>query len=156
MNLTGKKTVLFMAVLLLISFFTGCSGKGKDEQKEVYEDMKKAFAPYFTATILSNNVSAESIYDLEARIDAYTILDPADIDNANELLYSKKVITAKDKQKLTFYFNKAKNLIERYPLERQSSFPYCAILFGSMSSCFKHRASRMLNYTRSTTSYTIF
>ena len=84
--------------------------------------MKKAFAPYFTATILSNNVSAESIYDLEARIDAYTILDPADIDNANELLYSKKVITAKDKQKLTFYFNKAKNLIERYPLERQQEF----------------------------------
>ena len=87
-----------------------------------YEDMKKAFAPYFTATILSNNVSAESIYDLEARIDAYTILDPADIDNANELLYAKKVITAKDKQKLTFYFNKAKNLIERYPLERQQEF----------------------------------
>ncbi len=38
MNLTGKKTVLLMAVLLIC--IASCSNKGKEEQKEVYEDMK--------------------------------------------------------------------------------------------------------------------
>ena len=38
---------------------------------------------------------------------------------ANELLYKPKV-TSKDKQKLTFLFNKTKNLIERYELIKQA------------------------------------
>ncbi len=59
-----------------------------------------------------------AIYDLEAKIDAYTVLDPDDIEKANDLLYSDN-ITSKDKQKLTFYFKKAKNLIENYSVTKQ-------------------------------------
>ena len=59
-----------------------------------------------------------AIYDLEANIDSYTVLDPDDIDKANDLLYSDN-ITSKDKQKLTFYFKKAKNLIENYDVTKQ-------------------------------------
>ena len=80
-----------------------------------YEEIKDAFAPYFTTTLLSNSVTPNAIYDLEAKIDAYTVLDPDDIEKANELLY-KSNITPKDKQKLTFYFKKAKNVIEKYEL----------------------------------------
>lgn len=79
-----------------------------------YEDIKAAFAPYFTTTLLSNSVTPTAIYDLEAKIDAYTVLDPGDIESANIILYSGKTITPKDKQKLTFYFKKAKNMIELY------------------------------------------
>ncbi|WP_242840141.1 type I restriction endonuclease subunit R [Oribacterium sp. FC2011] len=84
-----------------------------------YEEIKDAFAPYFTTTLLSNSVTPNAIYDLEAKIDAYTVLDPDDIDKANELLY-KSNITPKDKQKLTFYFKKSKNLIEAYELIKQA------------------------------------
>ena len=83
-----------------------------------YEEIKDAFAPYFTTTLLSNSVTPNAIYDLEAKIDAYTVLDPDDIEKANELLY-KSNITPKDKQKLTFYFKKSKNLIEAYELIKQ-------------------------------------
>lgn len=83
-----------------------------------YEDIKAAFAPFYTTTLLANSVTPTAIYDLEAKIDAYTVLDPSDIDSANELLY-KENITSKDKQKLTFYFKKAKNLIENYDIQEQ-------------------------------------
>lgn len=83
-----------------------------------YEDIKAAFAPYYTTTLLSNSVTPTAIYDLEATIDAYTVLDPDDIEKANELLY-KENISSKDKQKLTFYFKRAKNMIEQYELIKQ-------------------------------------
>ena len=83
-----------------------------------YEDIKAAFAPYYTTTLLSNSVMPTAIYDLEATIDAYTVLDPDDIEKANELLY-KENISSKDKQKLTFYFKRAKNMIEQYELIKQ-------------------------------------
>lgn len=83
-----------------------------------YKDIQDAFAPYYTTTLLANSVTPTAIYDLEAKIDAYTILDPDDIEKANELLYKDK-ISSKDKQKLTFYFKKAKNLIENYDITKQ-------------------------------------
>ena len=83
-----------------------------------YEDIKAAFAPYYTTTLLSTSVTPTAIYDLEAQIDAYTVLDPDDIEKANELLY-KKNISSKDKQKLTFYFKRSKNMIEQYDLLKQ-------------------------------------
>lgn len=86
-----------------------------------YDDIKAAFAPYYTTTLLSNSVTPTAIYELEARIDAYTILDPDDIEKVNELLYKQK-IDSRDKQKLTFYFQKAKNLMEKYSIETQREF----------------------------------
>ena len=83
-----------------------------------YEDIEAAFAPYYTTTLLSNSITPTAIYDLEAQIDAYTVLDPMDIENANDLLYKKKV-TGKEKKTLVFYFNRAKNMIEQYDLLKQ-------------------------------------
>ncbi len=83
-----------------------------------YKDITDAFAPYYTTTLLSNSVTPTAIYDLEAKIDAYTILDPDDIEKANILLYKEK-IDARDKRKLTFYFKRSKNMIEAYDLLKQ-------------------------------------
>lgn len=84
-----------------------------------YEDIKAAFAPFYTTTLLSNSVTPTAIYDIEAQLDAYAVLDPDDIDKANEILYKPKV-SAKDKQKLTYYFNKTSNLIKKYELIKQA------------------------------------
>lgn len=83
-----------------------------------YEEITNAFAPFFTTTLLSSSVTPTAIYDLEAQIDAYAVLDPDDIERANELLY-KPNISSKDKQKLTFYFKRSKNMIEQYDLLKQ-------------------------------------
>lgn len=76
------------------------------------------FAPYYTTTLLSNSVTPNAVYDLEAKIDAYAILDPADIEAANDILYSEKV-TGRQKQRLTFFLQKGKKLLERYEYEAQ-------------------------------------
>jgi type I restriction enzyme R subunit len=83
-----------------------------------YEDIQAAFAPYYTTTLLSNSITPTAIYDIEAKLDAYYILDPADIESANEILY-KKDIQSKDKKQLNFYFQKAKKAIEQYTIEQQ-------------------------------------
>lgn len=83
-----------------------------------YEDIKAAFAPYYTTTLLSTSVTPTAIYDLEAQIDAYTVLDPDDVEKVNDLLY-KENISSRDKTKLNFYFKRAKNMIEHYDLNQQ-------------------------------------
>jgi type I restriction enzyme R subunit len=55
---------------------------------------------------------------LVAKIDAYSILDPMDIDAANDILYSEKV-TGKQKQRLTFFLQKSKKLLEHYDYNTQ-------------------------------------
>ena len=82
-----------------------------------YEEIKSAFAPYYTTTLLANSVTPSAVYDLEARIDAYAILDPADIEAANGILYTEKV-TGKQKQRLTFFLQKSKKLLEHYEIGR--------------------------------------
>ena len=83
-----------------------------------YEEIKAAFAPYYTTTLLSNSVTPSAVYDLEAKIDAYAILDPVDIEAANDILYSEKV-TGKQKQRLTFFLQKSKKLLEHYDYNTQ-------------------------------------
>lgn len=83
-----------------------------------YEDIKSAFAPYYTTTLIANSVTPNAIYDLEATIDAYALFDPADIEAANEILYSQKV-TGQQKKRLTFFLQKTKKLLENYEYETQ-------------------------------------
>lgn len=83
-----------------------------------YEDIKSAFVPYYTTTLLANSVTPSAVYDLEAKIDAYGILDPADIEAANDILYADKV-NGKQKQRLTFFLQKSKKLIEHYEYNTQ-------------------------------------
>lgn len=77
-----------------------------------YEDIQKAFAPYYTTTFLANTTTPDVLYDLEATIDGYYVIDPGDIDAVNDLVRKAK-ITPKDKQKLNFYFQKTKKAIEK-------------------------------------------
>lgn len=86
-----------------------------------YEDMEDAFSRYYTTTLLSNSVTPSAIYDIEAKIDGFYVIDPSDIEAANDLLY-KEDITPTDKKKLTFMFQKTKNVLEREEAEKQKEF----------------------------------
>lgn len=89
--------------------------------KNEYEDIQNAFSKYYTTTLLSNSVTPTAIYDLEAKIDGYFILDPMDIDEANDLIYKEKQ-TAKEKQKLTYLFQKAKKQVDKLDIEDHNEF----------------------------------
>lgn len=86
-----------------------------------YEDIESAFSKYYTTTLLSNSVTPTAIYDIEAKIDGYLLIDPMDIDDANDILY-KNDINAKDKKKLTFLFQKTKKNIEKIDDNEQREF----------------------------------
>lgn len=123
-----------------------------------YEDIQKAFAPYYTTTLLSSSVTPTAIYDLEAKLDAYYFLDLDDIEKANEILY-KKDIQAKDRKQLNFYLQKAKKVIELNTLEVQQEIS-AAIRhfirfyeFLLQVSCFEdvelHKKYNFVNYLKS-------
>ena len=107
-----------------------------------YEDIQAAFSKYYTTTLLSNSVTPSAIYDLEAKIDGYTVIDPLDIEDANEILY-KDDITAKEKKRLTFLFQKAKKNIDKLDYEEQKELVMTMRRFVRFyefllqASCFK-------------------
>ena len=84
-----------------------------------YEDIQKAFAPYYTTTLLSNSVTPSAIYDLEVEIDGYLILNDLDIESFNEILYSGKEIKAKERKMISFYLDKARKEVQKYPYGTQ-------------------------------------
>lgn len=83
-----------------------------------YEDIEAAFSKYYTTTLLSNSVTPSAVYDLEAKIDGYFVIDPMDIEIANDIFY-KGDIKAKEKQSLIFLFQKTRINIDRLEYEKQ-------------------------------------
>lgn len=83
-----------------------------------YEDIVGAFRPYYTTTLLANSVTPSAVYDLEAKLDGYYILDPNDVEQAVQLLYGGDT-HAKTKEKLNFYFGRAKKRLEEYDFLKQ-------------------------------------
>ena len=83
-----------------------------------YEEIEKAFKPYYTTTLLANSVTPSAIYELEAKLDGYYILDPTDIERAIQLLYSGDT-HAKTKQQINFYLGRAKKKLEEYDILKQ-------------------------------------
>lgn len=82
-----------------------------------YEDIKEAFAPFYTTTLLANDLTPNFIYDLEAKIDAYNIIDPLDVDIVFELIFKKRTrtISTKEQTSLTMHLSRAKKLVEQLP-----------------------------------------
>lgn len=83
-----------------------------------YEDIQNAFAPFYTTTLLSNSVTPNAVYDLEAKVDSYALIDPVDVDNTIQILYEDKA-TAKQKQRITYYLQKSKKMLDNYDYTQQ-------------------------------------
>lgn len=83
-----------------------------------YKDIETAFSTYYTTTLLSNTITPNAIYDLEAEVDGYYVLDPIDIDNVNDILYGASIddkgnISLKNRKAITTCCQRAKQNIER-------------------------------------------
>ena len=83
-----------------------------------YEDMKKAFAKYYTTTILSNTVTPSSIADIEAKLDGYYIIDPLDIETGAKLMMKSSLTTVEEKQ-MNFMLGKTEKVLKKRSLEEQ-------------------------------------
>ncbi len=86
-----------------------------------YEDIKKSFAPYYTATILDNNITPSDIYKLETKIDSFDVLDEYDIDNFCELIKLAKP-TDRQRIQMTGYLQKAERRANNLSEENRKEF----------------------------------
>ena len=110
-----------------------------------YEDIQASFAPFYTTTLLSGNLNPKHIYDLEANLDAFMVLDPMDIDDFNNILFKQRTgsITSAEKKKLTFCLGKAEKAIKQYNAEQQKEIRFRMrgfvrfYEFLLQASCFK-------------------
>ena len=89
-----------------------------------YQDIEAAFSTYYTTTLLSNTITPNAIYDLEAEVDGYYVLDPMDVEKVNDILYNatlddKGNMSAKDRNQITFCCQKAKRNIEHNRTKEQ-------------------------------------
>ncbi len=88
-----------------------------------YEEIQNAFAPFYTATILSGNVNPRHIYDLEAELDAYLFMDPVDIQDFSDIVLrkrNKKNVTPAEEKKLRFCLGKAEKAIRKHDQREQA------------------------------------
>ena len=123
------------------------------------KDIMSDFARYYTTTILSNSVSPSSVYDIEAKLDGYYVLDPMDIDKFNDILYMPN-IGSKEKRALEFLLQKSKKNIESDRTNEQTNEIILTINhfirlyeFLLQVSCFEdkelHKKYNFLNYLQS-------
>ncbi len=120
-----------------------------------YEDIVAAFSKYYTKTVLSNSVTPRAIYDIEAKIDGYFFLDPADVESFNKVLY-ESAHTAKDKKQMTFYLQKAKRVIDGFADDKRAQVAFDIrhfirfYEFLLQASCFEdvelHKKYNFLSY----------
>ena len=86
-----------------------------------YKDIKKSFAPYYTATRLENDITPSDIFKLEAKLDGFGVLDEYDIDNFAELITIAQP-TDRQKIQMTGYLRKAEDRANKLREEDKIAF----------------------------------
>lgn len=86
--------------------------------KNSYQDINKAFAPYYRKTVLSDSISPRDILDLERTIDEYDILEMDIIHAFNQYLYKEKR-SNRDKQKMTALLNQGYIRVQQFDKKTQ-------------------------------------
>lgn len=89
-----------------------------------YEDIKKSFAPYYTTTLLASDLTASKVRDILTSIEGYNVIDPLDVDRANELIFKKREgnITAKEQRSLLMSLQNANRRLKELSEEEQRDF----------------------------------
>lgn len=123
-----------------------------------YDSIVGDFSKFYTVTLLSNSITPSAVYDMEAKLDGYYVIDPSDILKFNDILY-KKEITANDKKTMNYLLQKTKKTIESRTLEERNqiiSHIRHFIRFYEFliqASCFEdkelHKKYNFVNYLRS-------
>lgn len=89
-----------------------------------YDDMRKAFAPFYTTTFLASDMTPQHIYTLREEINAANLIDPEDVDNAFDIIFKKRSrgITTKEQAKLINCFSRVKKRFDTLDKKDQKSF----------------------------------
>lgn len=80
--------------------------------KNEYDDIQKAFEPYYTETILGETITPSAIREVEKQLSQYNFLDYDDIELFNRYLYKDKR-NSKDKSKMWSLLGKSLGNIDK-------------------------------------------
>ena len=117
-----------------------------------YKDIEAAFAPYYTTTLLADTVNPQLVYNLVEKIEGFYIIDPQNVESANNILHKAK-IQSRDKKNLNFYFGatekKIKELDENTQREVVTTlkhFVRCYEFLLQVSSLKDEELQKLYNY----------
>ena len=117
-----------------------------------YEDIEKAFEPYYTTTLMADIVNKQSVYNLVEKIEGFYVIDPRNIEGANLILHKTR-IESRGKKKLNFYFGatekKIKELDDAYQREFITTlrhFVRCYEFLLQVSSLDDTELQKLYNY----------
>ena len=83
--------------------------------KNTYESIKKSFSTWYDTTQLIESINPHDIYDVEAKLDAWGLLDYDDINEFNDLIYLNKR-TSKQKEKMWGILQVAKDKFDKFKI----------------------------------------
>lgn len=86
--------------------------------KNTYEDINRAFAPYYRETILTETITPNDVFDLDAKIESYGIVDNDDVHAYNQFLYQEKR-SSRDKQKMLALLSNGYARVQRFDEKEQ-------------------------------------
>lgn len=86
--------------------------------KNTYEDINRAFAPYYRDTILTETITPSDVFDLDAKIESYGIVDNDDVHAYNQFLYQEKR-SSRDKQKMLALLSNGYARVQRFDEKEQ-------------------------------------
>lgn len=83
------------------------------------DDIVESFKPYYTSTLLCNDVTPDLVYEIDQMIDNYNIIDFDEVVNANDLFYSQDFGKKEKEEKITYYLSKAKKKFDEFETTEQ-------------------------------------
>ena len=86
--------------------------------KNTYEDINRAFAHYYRETILTETITPSDVFDLDAKIESYGIVDNDDVHAYNQFLYQEKR-SSRDKQKMLALLSNGYARVQRFDEKEQ-------------------------------------
>lgn len=86
--------------------------------KNTYEDINRAFSPYYRETILTETITPSDVFDLDAKIESYGIVDNDDVHAYNQFLYQEKR-SSRDKQKMLALLSNGYARVQRFDEKEQ-------------------------------------
>ena len=125
-----------------------------------YEEMEKAFAPFYATTILGNSITPESIYNLVDKIAGYFLLDPDDVEKFNAILYAAsgdaKKVDAQGRRTMLTLLGRAKQRVDALPEPQQREaavtlrhfvrFYEYLLLVSALDDAELHKKYRFISY----------
>lgn len=113
-----------------------------------YEDIQQAFAPYYETTLLVNEMTPKTLYQILQTIEAYHIMEPDDIDAFNGFFYKKQDAVP---NKRLYYLEKTKQNIEALDTPIQNE-----VIAQCKKFCHVYEFFQLLGCIREKTAHTMY